>query len=199
MSLHSLVLLLLHSFYFERVAASKSSLILAMDSESSVNLILIDSIFFSNSMVGGEKINSYADPGDYEREVMQKVLLTLKQELDSQRKKIFRALCIIQKKVCEIIVDNRNMENYISKTIVKKLNLQTEKHPTPHKVSSLSWIKKGAESKVSEICKVPLAIGKDYVDAVICDVIEMDACHILLGRPWMLNVDAAKSNTYDFV
>ncbi|CAL8993802.1 unnamed protein product [Prunus brigantina] len=29
-----------------------------------------------------------------------------------------------------------------------------------------------------------------YRDDVLCDVIDMDACHILLGRPWQFDVDA---------
>ena len=30
---------------------------------------------------------------------------------------------------------------------------------------------------------VPFSIGK-YVDEVLCDVVPMQASHILLGRPW---------------
>jgi hypothetical protein len=30
---------------------------------------------------------------------------------------------------------------------------------------------------------VPFSIGK-YVDEVLCDVVPMEASHILLGRPW---------------
>ncbi|KAI5343349.1 hypothetical protein L3X38_011225 [Prunus dulcis] len=37
---------------------------------------------------------------------------------------------------------------------------------------------------------MPLSIGKYYRDDVVCDVIDMDACNILLGRPWKFDVDA---------
>ncbi|GKC82005.1 transposon ty3-I gag-pol polyprotein [Tanacetum coccineum] len=43
--------------------------------------------------------------------------------------------------------------------------------------------KKGPTLKVTEICKVPLAIGKHYNELVTCDVVDMEACHVLLGRP----------------
>ncbi|GKB91371.1 retrotransposon protein, putative, ty3-gypsy subclass, partial [Tanacetum coccineum] len=43
--------------------------------------------------------------------------------------------------------------------------------------------------EVTEICKVPLAIGKHYNELVTCDVVDMEACHILLGRPWKHDVD----------
>ena len=45
------------------------------------------------------------------------------------------------------------------------------------------------------------SIGKCYVDEVVCDVVEMDACHLILGRPWQYHVDAThkcKDNVYVF-
>ncbi|GJV46367.1 putative CCCH-type zinc finger family protein [Tanacetum coccineum] len=50
--------------------------------------------------------------------------------------------------------------------------------------------KKGPALKVTEICKVPLAIKKHYNELVTCDVVDMEACHVLLGRPWQHDVDA---------
>ena len=35
---------------------------------------------------------------------------------------------------------------------------------------------------VTEICHVPITIGKHYKDAIICDVVDMDASHILLDN-----------------
>ena len=70
--------------------------------------------------------------------------------------------------------------------MVKALNLSTLKHTNPYK---LGWIKKRTESKVGEVCAVPLSIGKVYVEEVIYDVIEMDTYHILLGRPWQFDCD----------
>ena len=37
--------------------------------------------------------------------------------------------------------------------------------------------------KVTKQVVVPFSIGK-YVDEVLCDVVPMQASHILLGRPW---------------
>ena len=42
---------------------------------------------------------------------------------------------------------------------------------------------KGPVVQVLEVCKVLLSIGKYYKDEIICDVVDMDVCHILLGRP----------------
>ncbi|GJZ71856.1 RNA-directed DNA polymerase, eukaryota [Tanacetum coccineum] len=65
----------------------------------------------------------------------------------------------------------------------------------------IGWIKKGSTLKVPEICKVPLAIGKHYNYLVTCDVVDMKACHVLLGRPWQHDVDSThqgKVNMYLF-
>lgn len=43
--------------------------------------------------------------------------------------------------------------------------------------------------KVTEICHINFSIGKNYADEVTCDVVKMDACHMILGRPWQFDVD----------
>ena len=51
---------------------------------------------------------------------------------------------------------------------------------------------------MTERCKVPFSIGK-YTDEVYCDVVDMDVCQLLFGRPWQFDVDAqhsGRSNTY---
>nr|GEY91011.1 hypothetical protein [Tanacetum cinerariifolium] len=80
-----------------------------------------------------------------------------------------------------------SFKNLVSKALVKDFKLLTEPHPNPYQNR---WIKKGPKLKVIEICKVPLAIGKHYNELVTCDVVDMEACHVLLGRPWQHDVDA---------
>ena len=41
---------------------------------------------------------------------------------------------------------------------------------------------------VSEQCKVEIQISS-YKDEILCDVISMDVCHILLGRPWKYDIN----------
>jgi hypothetical protein len=51
---------------------------------------------------------------------------------------------------------------------------------------------------VSQQCKVEFKIG-GYKDDILCDVIPMDVCHILLGRPWQFDrnvIHDGRKNTY---
>jgi hypothetical protein len=85
-----------------------------------------------------------------------------------------------------VIIDGGSGENVVSKEMVSKLGLKTEKHPAPYKIG---WIKRGTETLVTERCRFTFSIGKHYSDS-ICDVVEMDACHLILGRPLPFDVDA---------
>lgn len=72
----------------------------------------------------------------------------------------------------------------VSTIMVDKLNFKCEKHPCPYRVS---WIKKGNEVTIDKRCLVKFPIGDTYKDEIWCDVIPMDAFHILLGRPWQFD------------
>jgi hypothetical protein len=86
-----------------------------------------------------------------------------------------------------VIIDCGSGENVVSKEMVSKLGLKTEKHPTLYKIG---WIKQGTETLVTERCCFTFSIGKHYSDSILYDVMEMDACHLILGRPWQFDVDA---------
>ncbi|GKA13150.1 putative nucleotidyltransferase, ribonuclease H [Tanacetum coccineum] len=62
---------------------------------------------------------------------------------------------------------------------VQKLGLKTENHPKPYK---LRWLKKGGEVTVSKRVHVLFFVGNTYKDNVWCDVVPMDACHLLLDE-----------------
>ncbi|GKD37384.1 transposon ty3-I gag-pol polyprotein, partial [Tanacetum coccineum] len=67
-----------------------------------------------------------------------------------------------------------------SKALVKAFKLPTP-HPSPYPIW---WIKKRSTLKVTEICMVHFVIRKHYNELVTCDVVDMEACHLLLGRTW---------------
>lgn len=92
---------------------------------------------------------------------------------------ILHTPCISHVKVCDVIIDEYSFENVVSTIMVEISKLKTKDHLQSYK---LSWLDKKNESKVSKHCLVQFFIGKEYIDEVTCDVISMDACHLLLER-----------------
>eukprot|EP00253_Pinus_taeda_P033559 PITA_33559 len=81
--------------------------------------------------------------------VLNKVLLKPAKEMTEppQRKDLFRTVCKVQRKCCQMIIDSGNTDNLVSTEVVEKLKLRTMKHPTPFKVLCL---KNGHQLLVSE-------------------------------------------------
>ncbi|XP_065874727.1 uncharacterized protein [Euphorbia lathyris] len=83
-------------------------------------------------------------------------------------------------------------------TLVEKLGLPVTKHPHPYK---LQWLNDCGEIKVSKQVLVSLKIGQ-YQDDLLCDVVPMQAGHILLGRLWQFDKNAmhlGRKNQYSFM
>ncbi|KAI3759514.1 hypothetical protein L6452_07397 [Arctium lappa] len=126
--------------------------------------------------------------------ILQRILLSSKEE--SQHEDLFRSHCSVHKKVCNLIIDNGSCENLVSQKLVDYFNLPTQHHECPY---SLGWIKNGFQVRVTQTCRVTISIGKHYREEVLCDVLDMDACHILLGRPWQFDNHATYKRRYDLV
>ena len=112
-----------------------------------------------------------------------------------QRENIFQTKCKVQGKVCDLIIDSGSESNFVSRQLVDELNLDTKPHPHPYK---LKWLDNKASRSVSRQCLVNLTLGT-YADEVLCDVLEMEACHLLLGRPWQYDKKTTHNgytNTY---
>lgn len=113
--------------------------------------------------------------------VLQKVLLkpvdgSIEQ---TQPKALFRSVCKSQGKCCKMIIDSGSTDNLVSTDMVEKLGLKRLKHPNPYRVS---WLQKGHQLLVDEQSEVEFQIGR-YKDKIIWDIMPMDVCHILFGRP----------------
>jgi hypothetical protein len=119
-------------------------------------------------------------------------------DAEQQRENIFHTRCHVNNKVCSMIIDGGSCTNVASTILVEKLNLPTLKHSRPYK---LQWLNDCGEVRVDRQVLVTFSIGK-YLDEVLCDVVLMDAGHILLGRPWQydrrVTHDGFK-NMYSFV
>ena len=102
---------------------------------------------------------------------------------DNQRENLFHSRCLIQGKVCNLIIDSGSCCNIASMEMVQKLQLPIFHHPRPYK---LHWMNDSGELRVNKQTHVTIKLGH-YEDHILCDVVPMQACHILLGRPWQFD------------
>jgi hypothetical protein len=74
--------------------------------------------------------------------MLRKVLLKLEEEVEKpmQRNNLFRIACKTKERVCKVIIDSGSTDNLVSKEMVEKLELETNVHLKPYKVS---WLQKG--------------------------------------------------------
>jgi hypothetical protein len=77
--------------------------------------------------------------------------------------------------------------------MVDKLAVTTKPHPCPYHIQCLNNSRK---AKVTKLVRLNFAIGPYH------DVVPMQACHILLGRPWQFDKDSmhhGRLNQYSFL
>ena len=127
--------------------------------------------------------------------VVRKVLFSEPQSDLRQRNNLFHTRCKIGEKTCNVIVDSGAQTDVISSEAVNKLKLITRDHEEPYK---LNWLNDSTGIKVKKQALVSYSIG-GFEDERWCDVLPMDACHLLLGRPWQFDHNSehkGKSNEY---
>ncbi|XP_040869840.1 uncharacterized protein [Glycine max] len=153
-------------------------------------IMKVDGEITSESEISEEEV----EEEECEEEAMQGDMLMVRRLLgnqmqpldDNQRENIFHTRCVINGKLCSLIVDGGSCTNVASSTLVTKLNLETKPYPRPYK---LQWLSEDEEVKVTQQVEVCLTIGR-YNDKVLCDVVPMEATHVLLGRPWQYDTKA---------
>lgn len=80
----------------------------------------------------------------------------------------------------KMIVDSGGIDNLVAEEMVQKHGLKRVRHPCPYRIN---WLQDEHSLGVREYCLVDFQIGQ-YVDQVLCDIVDMNSCHILLGSPW---------------
>jgi len=134
--------------------------------------------------------------------VIHRVLTGTRKELQTNpewlRTNIFHTRLKHNDRALNVIIDNGSSMNVISETAVERLELKTEKHPTPYRIS---WVNETNSVLVTQRCLVKFSLGKKYMDETWCDVIPMTVCHMLLGCPWLYDRRVSYdgyANTYSF-
>jgi len=80
-------------------------------------------------------------------------------------------------------------------TLIDKLQVPTKVHPAPY---TLQWLKQGSKVIFSKEALISFLLGS-YCGEVLCDVLPIDAYHILLGTPWLFDnhvMHDGHANTY---
>ncbi|RDX65704.1 hypothetical protein CR513_55616, partial [Mucuna pruriens] len=93
------------------------------------------------------------------------------EDTETQRENIFHSRCLILGNLCSTIINGGNY--------MKKLALPTIVHLRLYR---LQWISEKRELLLDKQVKVMFTLG-GYQDRVVCDVVPMEATHLLLGRP----------------
>jgi len=139
------------------------------------------------------------DADKYESLVVQRVLSTQAAQPEKhQRHNLFHTKGIVQERSIRIIIDGGSCNNLASTDLVEKLSLQTRPHPHPYHIQ---WLNQGGKLKVTRSVRVHFSMGS-YHDYVDCDVVPMEACSLLLGRPWQYDTDSmhhGRTNQYSLM
>jgi hypothetical protein len=112
-----------------------------------------------------------------------------------QRHNIFKIFFIIKDCCVRTIIDGGSCNNLVSVDFVAKIVLTTRLHTHPYYIK---WLNNSGKAKVTHTTRVYFSIG-NYHDYADCDLVPMQACSLLLGRPWEFDTDAihhGRSNKY---
>jgi hypothetical protein len=106
--------------------------------------------------------------------------------------------CVIKKWSCRMFIDGGSCNNLASSDMVDRLALTTKPHPCPYHIQ---WLNNSGKAKVTKLVRINFSIGSCR-DVVECDVVPMQACHILLSRHWQFDKDSmhhGRLNQYSFL
>ena len=145
-----------------------------------------------------EHINA-TEADRYKSLIVQRVLSAQMEKAEqNQRHTLFQTKCVIKERSCRMIIDGGSCNNLASSDMVEKLALTTNPHPHPYYIQ---WLNNSGKAKVTRLVRINFSIGS-YKDVVECDVVPMQACNILLGRPWQFDRDSmhhGRANQYSFL
>jgi hypothetical protein len=158
----------------------------------------------ANHVADSESEEEAIDPmiiaAGYKSVLVQRVLSTqLEHEPKKlQRHNLFNMFLIVNDCRVHTITDSESCNNLVSSDLVKKLSLTTRAHPKPY---HHEWFNNSDKSKVTRSVRIHFFIGS-YHDYANFDVVPMQACSLLLGRPWKYDTDAlhhGRTNTYTLI
>ncbi|GFZ18574.1 hypothetical protein Acr_27g0003130 [Actinidia rufa] len=143
------------------------------------------------------KSDEDCEGGDVTLGVVRCALTQTKEDNDWKRNAIFHTYIKCGEKDCKVIIDSGSCINAVSSSTVSRLGLKPVLHPSPYHVS---WVDTSSIS-IKQRCLVPIQRSFPS-DKIWCDVVPMDFGHIILGRPWLFDLDVTiygRSNSCSFL
>jgi hypothetical protein len=132
------------------------------------------------------------------RLIVVRYALTLpKESEDWRRSNIFHTYVKCGSTNCKVIIDSRSCINAVSSSLVTRLGVKLIPHSNPYKVS---WVDTSSID-IKERCILSIQF-MSYKDEIWYDVIPMDVGHIILGRPWLYDLDVTiygRTNSCSFI
>ncbi|KAK2368202.1 hypothetical protein QL285_081412 [Trifolium repens] len=102
-----------------------------------------------------------------------------------QMENLFFTRCLVNDKICNLVIDRKYWINMVSTTMVEKLGFPVIKLRKPYVIASLEdpEFKDMLNYLVTKQVRVPFTIG-EYKDEVLCDVVPSKMRNFVIGRPW---------------
>ena len=107
---------------------------------------------------------------------------TSKGNVDSKRNELFHIRVITKHTNIDTLIDGGSQVNLNSEEVVKQLGLETKPHKKPYPIG---WVCKDNRLQVMKQCNLRFTITSKFIDEVEFDVIPLDICGIVLGRPYL--------------
>ena len=106
---------------------------------------------------------------------------------ERKRNEIFHIRFISKHTKIDTLFDSGSQVNMISEAIVKKLGLETKPHKNPY---PLGWVCDKTKLQVTKQCNLRFSIGSKFVDEVELDIVPLAICGIVLGSPYLYDINA---------
>ena len=101
---------------------------------------------------------------------------------EQKRIELFHIRVIIKHTKVETLFDSGSQAHLISKSLVKKLGLETKPHLSPY---PLGWVSDKEKLQVTKQCRAKFVIAYKLVDEVELDVVPLDIYRIILGSLYL--------------
>ena len=121
----------------------------------------------------------------------------MKKVEQNQMNNLFQTHFVVKDRRCRVIIDGESSNNIASLELIEKLGLTTQPHPCPYYIQ---WVNSCGKIKIDKIARIEFFIGS-YKNCVNFDIVPMQACHLLLSKPWISTNNALHNtiaNSYSF-